>query len=107
METARDILASTVDPMPGVEGRIGPAVHERRSEGYHRAMGHPAIDIDSMAPEERLKLIGELWDSLQRTPESIPFPEAHRKELDARLDAIERGEAEVVEWDEVLRRLRQ
>ena len=70
-------------------------------------MGHPAIDIDSMAPEDRLALIGELWDSLQRMPDSIPVPDAHRKELDARLDAIERGEAELVEWDEDLRRMRK
>jgi putative addiction module component (TIGR02574 family) len=74
---------------------------------YHQVMGHPAIDIDGMPPEDRLKLIGELWDSLQRQPESIPFPETHRKEIHARLDAIDRGEAEVVEWDEALRRLRQ
>jgi putative addiction module component (TIGR02574 family) len=70
-------------------------------------MGHPAIDIDSMAPEDRLELIGELWDSLQRIPDSIPFPDSHRKELDARLDAIDRGEAELVEWDEALRRMRK
>ncbi len=70
-------------------------------------MGHPAIDIDSMAPEERLELIGELWDSLQRTPDSIPCPDSHHKELDARLDAIDRGEAELVEWDEALRRMRK
>ena len=70
-------------------------------------MGHPAIDIDSIAPKDRLELIGELWDSLQRTPESIPFPDAHRKELDTRLDAIDRGEAEMVEWDEALRRMRK
>ncbi|MBN1458666.1 MAG: addiction module protein, partial [Armatimonadetes bacterium] len=52
-------------------------------------------------------LIGELWDSLTRTPELIPVPEAHLRELDARLDALERGEAKLVEWDEVRRRLRK
>lgn len=70
-------------------------------------MGHPAIDIESMAPEDRLELIGELWDSLTRTPESIPVPESHLRELDARLDALEKGEAVLVEWDEVRRRLRK
>jgi putative addiction module component (TIGR02574 family) len=90
-----------------IVSHIRGTVHESRVKGYHRAMGHPAIDIDSMAPEDRLNLIGELWDSLQRTPDSIPFPEAHRKELDARLDAIDRGEAELVEWDEALRRMRK
>lgn len=75
--------------------------------GIIGGMGHPAIDIGSMEPEERLELIGELWDSLRCTPESVPFPDAHREELDARLEAIDRGEAELVEWDEALRRLRQ
>jgi putative addiction module component (TIGR02574 family) len=60
-----------------------------------------------MAPEDRLKLIGELWDSLQATPDSVPFRDSQRKELDARLDAIDRGEAELVEWDEALRRMRK
>ena len=74
---------------------------------YHRLMGHPAIDIDSMPPEERLELIGELWDSLRLTPDSIPVPESHRDELDARLEAIDRGEAEIVDRDEAVRRLRR
>jgi putative addiction module component (TIGR02574 family) len=70
-------------------------------------MGHPAIDIDSMPPEERLELIGELWDSLRRTADSIPVPDSHRDELDARLEAIDRGEAEIVDLDEAVRRLRR
>lgn len=82
--------------------------HAMRSEaGYHQHMAHPAIDIDSMAPEDCLELISELWDSLRRTPDSIPVPDAHRDELDARLHAIDSGEAEVVEWDEALRRMRR
>ncbi|NLT36418.1 MAG: addiction module protein [Gaiellales bacterium] len=79
----------------------------RNGAGYDQHMGHPAIDIDSMPPEDRLELIGELWDSLRRVPDSIPVPDAHRDELDARLHAIENGEAELVEWDEALRRMRR
>ncbi|NLE95457.1 MAG: addiction module protein [Dehalococcoidia bacterium] len=60
-----------------------------------------------MPPEDRLELIGELWDSLRRVPDAIPVPDAHRDELDARLHAIENGEAELVEWDEALRRMRR
>lgn len=69
-------------------------------------MGHPAIDIDSMPPEDRLELIGELWDSLRKLPDAIPVPQSHRDELDARLDALERGDAELVDWDEARRRMR-
>jgi putative addiction module component (TIGR02574 family) len=70
-------------------------------------MGHPAIDIDSMPPEERLELIGELWDSLRCVPDSIPVPDSHRDELDARLEIIASGQAEIVEWDEALRRMQR
>ncbi len=32
---------------------------------YHRVMSTPAIDIEKLAPEERLRLISELWESLR------------------------------------------
>lgn len=35
---------------------------------------------------ERLALIEKLWDSLAPTPEVVPVPEAHLRELDHRLD---------------------
>ena len=79
----------------------------RNGAGYHQYMGHPAIDIDGMPPEDRLELIGELWDSLRSVPDAISVPDAHRDELDARLHAIENGEAELVESDEAFRRMRR
>jgi len=43
----------------------------------------PAIDIDSMSSEARVRLIAELWDSL---PEDAPeLSDAERGELDRRL----------------------
>lgn len=72
---------------------------------YPLRMGHPAIDIDSMPPEERLQLIGALWDSLRRIRDAIPVPQSHRDELDARLKALARGESEVLEWDEACRQM--
>lgn len=47
----------------------------------------PAIDIDSMSAEERVRLIAELWDSL---PEDAPeLSGAERAELDRRLDDMD------------------
>jgi hypothetical protein len=34
-------------------------------------MSMPAIDINAMEPEVRLRLIGGLWDSLSESPEDI------------------------------------
>jgi putative addiction module component (TIGR02574 family) len=69
-------------------------------------MSTPAIDIDKLAPEERLELIGDLWDSLRMQPDSVRVTNAQREELDRRLDDLDRGGAGVVSWDEAKRRLR-
>ena len=64
------------------------------------------IDIASLSFEERLRLLDELWESLSRTPESIPLTEAQREELDRRLDELEREGPLGIPWDEVLGRIR-
>ena len=68
-------------------------------------MSIPAIDIDKLAPEERLKLIGDLWESLRATPDDVLLTAAQKAELDRRLDSLDRGTAEVITWDEAKRRL--
>jgi putative addiction module component (TIGR02574 family) len=68
-------------------------------------MSIPAIDIDAMEPEERLRLIGELWDSLNESPEHVTLTPAQRVELDRRLDRLESGKAKLVSWDELKKRL--
>jgi putative addiction module component (TIGR02574 family) len=69
-------------------------------------MSSPAIDIQKMSPEERLRLIEALWDSLHGSPETIPLTEAQREELDRRLDELDRGATETIPWEEVKQRLR-
>jgi putative addiction module component (TIGR02574 family) len=69
-------------------------------------MSSPAIDISKLAPEERLRLIGDLWESLRTQPEAVRLTPAQKTELDQRLDALDRGSAEVITWDEARRRLR-
>jgi putative addiction module component (TIGR02574 family) len=68
-------------------------------------MSMPAIDIHSLDPDERLRLIGDLWDSLRERPEDIRLTDAQRAELDRRLDSLEAGRAKLVSWDEVKKRL--
>ncbi len=69
-------------------------------------MSSPTIDIGKLAPEERLRLIGDLWESLRSQPDAVTLTPAQEAELDRRLDALDRGTAEVVTWDEARRRLR-
>ena len=68
-------------------------------------MSKPALNINDLTPEERLRLIEELWDSLTERPETVPLTNAQREELDRRLDDLERSGAVGIPWDEVLQQI--
>jgi putative addiction module component (TIGR02574 family) len=63
------------------------------------------IDLAKLSPEERLKLLEQLWDSLSETPEAIPMTDAQRAELDRRLDDLDRDGPVGIPWNEVLDRI--
>ena len=65
-----------------------------------------ARDIASLSPEERLRLLDQLWESLSTTPEAIPLTSAQCEELDRRLDELDREGPTGIPWDEVLRGIR-
>lgn len=69
-------------------------------------MSKPAINIDDLNPEERLRMIEALWDSLSEQPGNVPLTDAQRQELDRRLDDLERSGPEGIPWDEVLQQIR-
>jgi putative addiction module component (TIGR02574 family) len=69
-------------------------------------MSKPAINIDDLNPEERLRMIEELWDSRSEQPGSVPLTDAQRQELDRRLDDLERSGPEGIPWEEVLEQIR-
>lgn len=60
-------------------------------------------EILSLSLEERIRLIGDAWDSIAVTPDDVPVPQWHVAELDRRM--AESG-PEYLSWDEVRRRLR-
>ena len=66
-------------------------------------MSEPAIDIDRLTPEQRLRLLEQIWDSL--SDDEVPLTAAQREELDRRLDDLEREGPRGIPWDEVLGRL--
>jgi putative addiction module component (TIGR02574 family) len=65
-----------------------------------------AIDIASLTPEQRLRLMEQIWDSLATTPDAIPVPSAQREELSRRLDELDQVGPVGIPWDEVLRKVR-
>jgi len=63
------------------------------------------LGIDRMTAEDRLRLIGEIWDSLSES-EPPEIPQSHRDELDRRLAAADADPDAAVPWEEVRARLR-
>jgi len=57
--------------------------------------------------EQRLELIGELWDSIPDSLDELPVPEWHREELECRLAAADADPDAAIPWEQVKRRLRQ
>jgi len=64
------------------------------------------IEIANLSPEERLRLLEQLWESLSATPEAISLTNAQREELDRRLDELDRDGPAGIPWEEVLRQIR-
>lgn len=50
------------------------------------SMAKPAIDISAMTPDERLSLIGELWDSLDDLPPTLSREQS--EELARRVERV-------------------
>lgn len=63
------------------------------------------LGIDRMSREERLQLLGKIWDTL--TPvDQEDIPESHREELARRIAAADADPTAGVPWQEVRERLR-
>lgn len=68
-------------------------------------MSRSKVDIEHLSREERLVLLGEIWDSL--APEDVPLTDAQRAELDRRLDDLERERSPGMPWDDVRREIEE
>jgi putative addiction module component (TIGR02574 family) len=67
-------------------------------------MGRPAFDISKLSPQQRLELIGELWDSPE--DELPPLDPELLAELDRRLAEFEADPSEGRPAAEVIARIR-
>jgi putative addiction module component (TIGR02574 family) len=56
-------------------------------------------DIRQMPLSEKFALFEALWAELSSEPEHIDIPQWHKDILDERLQAAERGEVEVIDWE--------
>jgi putative addiction module component (TIGR02574 family) len=51
--------------------------------------------------DQRLELIGELWDSIPDSVDALPVPEWHRKELEKRIAAADADPDAAIPWEDV------
>lgn len=69
-----------------------------------------SINVEDLSNDEQLDLIDELWESLRKRAENdsriVPVSESQKKELDARLDAFERGQMPGSSLDETFDAIR-
>ena len=56
-------------------------------------------DIAALSSEERIALIGDLWDSLDEA--DLPLTAAQSAELARRIDAFEADRSRAVAWDDL------
>jgi putative addiction module component (TIGR02574 family) len=57
----------------------------------------PIVDIDRLSPQERLDLIGALWDSIEQ--EHIRLTAAQEAELARRMATFEADKRDAVAWE--------
>ena len=56
-------------------------------------------ELARLSPEERLALIGQLWDSL--ADGEIPLPQAQQAELGRRLASLDQDRTQSVTWEQL------
>jgi putative addiction module component (TIGR02574 family) len=62
-------------------------------------------ELKGLSPEEKLILVGELWDELAAKPNAFPPREDHIKLLRERLAHYRQNPEDTVAWEEVRARI--
>ena len=56
---------------------------------------------------EKLALFETLWAEISSDPQNIEIPQWHKDILDERLQAVERGDVEVIDWEIAKEKIRE
>ena len=82
------------------EAGAGLGLPVESERGTLRGMqGLNSEELARLSPEERLALIGQLWDSLRDT--EVPLPEAQQAELSRRLSSLGQDRTQAVTWEQL------
>jgi putative addiction module component (TIGR02574 family) len=60
-----------------------------------------------LSAEQRLQLIGDLWDSLANMPEAVPLTDRQKKELARRKAEHLANPQSAVPWEEAMEQIRR
>ena len=63
---------------------------------------HTIDELKALSVGERLRVVAEVWDSLDDDAADIALLPEEQAELDRRLDAYEANPGNVLTWDQVL-----
>ena len=74
--------------------------------GYESTMIAERIpELKSLSSDEKLILVGELWDELAAQPDAFPPREEHVRILRERLEHYRQHPEDVVAWEDVKARI--
>lgn len=62
-------------------------------------------EISKLSTPEKILLVEDLWDSISADEASIPVPESHKAELDARLKRYESSPGALLSLDDLRARI--
>ena len=65
------------------------------------------LPLDKMTVEEKVALMEELWADLCNRSEYDPSPAWHAAVLAERIEAVKRGDEEILDWEEAKARIRK
>jgi len=74
------------------------------AEGARYTAGMATLDFSRLSPQEKLDLIGELWDSLD--PDTVPVSAEWTAELDRRNARFAEDRGQAIPWASVKAKLR-
>lgn len=63
------------------------------------------IPLDAMSIAEKLQAIETIWESIRQSKESIPVPQWHQEVLQQRMERLESGQTQLLDWENVKTRL--
>jgi putative addiction module component (TIGR02574 family) len=67
----------------------------------------PALPLDKMSTEEKLRTLEAIWENVSANPEDIESPAWHQKELRVREAQVASGEAKFVDWEKAKEEIRR